>query len=751
MTELGEAFVPIRATLDKLDGDLADAKGMIEKALGGLGEGLQKAGTIALGVGAAGFAALGTAMAFSLDQALGNEKIQASLAQAIKASGGAAGLTAEMANDLAQSFIGLAGGSDDAVLAIETVGIRAGTIAADEMPAFIQASLDLGAVMGDTAGAAQLLARAQEDPIAAMGRLQRSGIVFTEDLKKQIAAMVKSGDAAGATALLMDRVAEATGGAAAANAGTLAGQWEILKGQLGEAAETIGGPLLTFGHELFDNVIGPAIPIITGLASAFAGLIEDLAAGGDISKSFSQFSDAFEEWPAIQQVVKDVGQALEDAGTVITGTIIPAIADLAAQVKPYVEQAAAWLASNVNLQDVLIALGAAIMAVVIPAIATVVSAAAPVIVAFVAVMAVAALLRHAWEEDWGGIQEKTAAAWAVIQPLLAQAVEWLSVEVPLALERLRSFWVETAWPAIQRAVEIMWPVVLAIFDAYKHYVTDIFIPTIAALHNFWVNVAWPAIQRAVEIVWPIVQTIFAAISGFITGTLIPTVSTLYAQWTTIWWPAISTALTNAWTVIETVFKEVDRWINKNIIPWINLLKKVWTEEVWPAIHDALTKAWAIIKPIWEAFQKWLDDTLPKATTGLQTAFETAMTAIHQAVEPVKTLWDLFAKAVSDFWNWITSHTFSFQLHIPDLPDWAVPGSPLPIHTAWKDFAGELNRLTIAPRFDLDSLLPVMGLVGEDGGPARSVTYSSTTHVNTNRDPMRVLRASRHLDKLGAMT
>src|ERR1051325_9023625 len=150
MTELGEAFVPIRATLDKLDGDLKEAKGMIDCALGSL----QKVGTLALTGALAGataaVTALGAGLAFSVSQALEAEQSQASLAQVLKSTGGAAGLTQDPAHALAQEFMNLAGGSDDAVLAIEEVGLRAGSIAADEMPAFIQASLDLGQVMGDT-------------------------------------------------------------------------------------------------------------------------------------------------------------------------------------------------------------------------------------------------------------------------------------------------------------------------------------------------------------------------------------------------------------------------------------------------------------------------------------------------------------------------------------------------------------------------------------------------------------------------
>ena len=60
--QLGEAQIPIRATLDKLDGDLQQARGKVEGALGklaqGVGKGIQGLGVLALGAGGAAVGAL---------------------------------------------------------------------------------------------------------------------------------------------------------------------------------------------------------------------------------------------------------------------------------------------------------------------------------------------------------------------------------------------------------------------------------------------------------------------------------------------------------------------------------------------------------------------------------------------------------------------------------------------------------------------------------------------------------------------
>lgn len=704
MTELGEATVPIRATLDKLDKDLADAKSRIS----GVVDNLASVGNVAIKAGIAGVTAavagLGAALGFSLSQALANEQQQASLAAVIKSTGGVAGVTAEEANTLAQSFAHLTQGSDDAVLSIIEVGLRSAAIAEEDFPAFIQASIDLGQVMGDSAAAATLLARAQEDPVAAMGRLQRTGIIFSDTLKEQITQLAKTGDMAGATALIMDRVAEATAGAAEAAAGTTLGRWETLKGRLGEVAEGIGNNLIPFAERLFTGVLEPAIPIIENIATLIGTFFDRIGAGMTIGQALPAL---------ITEIGLAMGLSQEQAaglGEKVSG-LITWLTDLGAKVQevvvavqPYIEMAANWLANNVKLTDVLIALGVAIAAVVIPAIVSVVATAAPIIATFVAVIAIVALLRTAWENDWGGIQEKTAAVWAAVQPLLMAAKEWLEVNIPIALEALRTFWVETAWPAI---------------------------------------------QRAIEVVWPIIQDIFTQLKDFILVTLIPTVRDLYLKWTTEWWPSIQTTLENVWTVISGVFEELGRWVNTNIIPWVQELQRVWAEEVWPAIQKGLEDAWAVIKPIWEAFQLWMETNIPKALNTLQPIWEGVMTGLNDAIKPVKDLWDGLTKAVSDFWSWITSHTFSFDFHIPDLPSWALPGSPLPIHAAWQAFAAEMNRTTISPNFDMEALLPVASLI-EDGGAGREVQFNSTTNITTSADPLRVLRAARHLDRLEAL-
>lgn len=67
------------------------------------------------------------------------------------------------------------------------------------------------------------------------------------------------------------------------------------------------------------------------------------------------------------------------------------------------------------------------------------------------VIAAVALLGVAWVRDWGGIQEKTAAVWAYLQPILSALWNWLATNVPAALTTLQGAWA-TAWSAASTAV-----------------------------------------------------------------------------------------------------------------------------------------------------------------------------------------------------------------------------------------------------------------------------------------------------------
>lgn len=255
----------------------------------------------------------------SIEEALDAEKNLASLNAVIKSTGGAAGVTAEDAQELAMRFRDLAGGSDDAVLAIEQVALRAGNISKDELPDFIQHTLDLAEVMGSAESAATLLARSEEDPVSAMGKAQRAGIVFNQTLKEQIKQLQKDGKLKEANALFTTRLAEATSGLAASAAETTSGKWEVLTGHFKEFQETVGAAIIPGLNMLFDNVIRPAMPLLEDFASSIANIITLMLSGDFTGGIFGlQEDDPFIDF------IFDVRDGLISLGQWIISNGIPA-------------------------------------------------------------------------------------------------------------------------------------------------------------------------------------------------------------------------------------------------------------------------------------------------------------------------------------------------------------------------------------------------------------------------------------------
>ena len=247
----------------------------------------------------------------SISEASQLENANARLVAVLNSTADASGLTANSADALAMQFRDLYGGSQQAVIGVEEVGIRSEEVSSNQMPAFIKAVADLGAEMGNTTAASTLLARAQDDPVGALTRVERATGTYDIALKNNIATMVKHGDTAGAVAALMQFVADKTGGAAAAAADTLSGKYDILTGHFQDFLSILGGPVIAAIENLLD-VANPTLdavyqkfedtflPLITNAAAWGEAIVEVLAEGMQSAFGF------------VVQVINDLGSIIED-------------------------------------------------------------------------------------------------------------------------------------------------------------------------------------------------------------------------------------------------------------------------------------------------------------------------------------------------------------------------------------------------------------------------------------------------------
>lgn len=210
-----------------------------EQSLGGFSSRIGKAGSAlknSLAVGATAGAALaagivGSSIKSGIESLADLESATTSVDAAIKQVGPTwhttAARVAAAANEI-EANVGAAFDDKDITRATATL-IRFGKVSEDNLRPAMQVMTDLAARTGDVDSAAVLLGKALADPEKAAGKLSRAGVVLTKAQIKQIKAMVKAGDVAGAQALLLKTLEQTTKGAAAATQGPYQRSLSVLK------------------------------------------------------------------------------------------------------------------------------------------------------------------------------------------------------------------------------------------------------------------------------------------------------------------------------------------------------------------------------------------------------------------------------------------------------------------------------------------------------------------------------------------
>lgn len=257
-----------------------NAKAGISSLIGGFG-GLAAAAGVVIG----GLAAVKVGLIDSVGAAMEAQDGQAELQAVLKSTGGIAGVTADMANNLASSLQNVTKFSDDAILSGENMLLTFTRIGADVFPEATGAMLDLAQKFGSMDQASVMLGKALNDPIQGVTALRRVGIQFTDAQEKAIEGMMKWGDIAGAQRVILAEVKTQVGGLAEAAGNTLSGKLEILRNKFGDLQEVVGGAIIPALTKLATFAM-PAVEKATNTLSLFFssmekgnGFVTSLAAG----------------------------------------------------------------------------------------------------------------------------------------------------------------------------------------------------------------------------------------------------------------------------------------------------------------------------------------------------------------------------------------------------------------------------------------------------------------------------------------
>lgn len=324
-----------------------------KRTLGGISDFAKGAFTFGIGAAVGGIAALTAGLGVSVKAAMEAEEGQAALAAVLASTNGVAGVTADMANEIASSLQNVTRFEDDTILSAENMLLTFTKISKDIFPDATETALNMATAfhMGPEQ-AAVMLGKALQDPIKGIGALQRVGVTFTEQQKKQVEAMIEAGDVMGAQKIILAELAVETGNAARAAGNTFAGKLDILNHKFGDLQETIGGAVIPVLTTLTDKAIAlldseGVQNFINGLADA----LERLAKGdvkGVLKDIFGKETGKaiFRTASDIKAFVEDNLPALQSKVEEVFGKSKDAISEFWTEAKPYLDNFVKWLQTD---------------------------------------------------------------------------------------------------------------------------------------------------------------------------------------------------------------------------------------------------------------------------------------------------------------------------------------------------------------------------------------------------------------------
>lgn len=612
--------------------------GMVDGAARGF-SGLQTVAMVAGGALVAGAGALGAALFKSVGAAMQAQAGQAELAAVLESTGGKAGMTADAVNELASRFQTLTPFEDDVVLAGENMLLTFTNIGKDVFPQATEAMLNMGQKFGSVDAAAVQLGKALNDPIAGVTALRKWGVTLTDAQEESIKAFMAQGDIASAQKIILGELETEFGGLAVAAGQTLTGKLEILKNSFGDMQEKIGGAFIPILTQVADLLItGLNSDVVQTALSNVANTVENLTS--TIGKFSSNLQEGMSPMDSFIEAIDGlVPQGVTDALVNLRDDILPGLsAFFTNNVQPIID----FVTQNVELRDVLMAAGVVVASIVLPALAGIVIAAAPVVAVGAALVGAIALARTAWENDWGGIQGKVAAAVAFIGPKMQELKDWFT---------------NTAVPAIQDFGVKVGEFAAAAAPKIQEFI-DAAVPKLKEMGDWFTNTAVPAIQDFGAKVGEFAAAAGPKIQEFFNNVK-PYLAEAWLKWNELstWFkmtgePAIRQFAANA-----------AQWIKEFIDkarPIIEEFSKNWEEKAKPAL-DKVSEAigrivndiGVILKPIMDGSTKdfsimdailgGLEKTLGLvviAIEGIGKAFDSIAWVFDRVAEAVKIFTDL---------------------------------------------------------------------------------------------------------------
>lgn len=301
-----------------------------------------------------------------------------------------------------------------------------------------------------------------------------------------------------------------------------------------------------------------------------------------------------------------------------------------------------------------IGIAIAAVAVIIPVITALIAALTSPITLVIAAIA---LLSAAWATNWGGIQDKARAVWAFLQPILQSIWDWLSINIPRAIQILSDFWTNTLLPAIRQVGDFIQTQIIPVLQTIWGWLATNIPLALQTFSGFWTNTLLPAITA----VWDWINT-----------NLIPLFEALEELFNVALSVAL-TALAGLWEkVLQPALESVWRFIQENVLP---------------IFADIVSFIEEKLQPILETVSKFIGEKVVGAFNGITSAIQGVITWVENLIEALKNI---------------------------HLPDFLKPGSPTPFEIGLKGIAAATKSVTQAQK-QMAAVLDDMKKTGESIG------------------------------------
>ena len=360
-----------------------------------------------------------------------------------------------------------------------------------------------------------------------------------------------------------------------------------LLGGLLKLADAVLPKLTSF----LEGTVAPAVELVVGFFEQF---VAGLGAGLSPLEAFQT---------ALASI--GLGELAAGFGEVVA-TIQTAIETIVTTAEPFVAMIIDWVSKNIELKDVLMGLGLAIASVVVPAIAGIIAAAAPLILTAVALIAGVALLRKAWESDFGGIR-------TFVLETLTQIRAWWAEHGEQVIATVTGF-LQTVWETIQ-----------TVFTTVQAFIST----ALAAIQAWWSEHG---------------EQVKATIAGFMESAR----------------ATIQTIITAISTIISTVLGAIQAWwsthgeqVNAIVTGFMELVRAA-IETATTAISTIISTVLGAIQGFWQAHGEEIMAFASSAWETIQTIIDSALGIIQGIIKAVTSAlkgdWHSFGLALEDIWD-----------------------------------------------------------------------------------------------------